>query len=197
MTKVFFVRHAQPKHDWKDDATRPLTPEGQEDARKVLGFFKDKPIDAFYCSTYTRSMDTIKESALFFGLEMITDGRLREREKGPAGNTKGLFQKRWADKDYHEDGGESIHMVQLRNIAALHDILATNCGKHIVIGTHGTALGSILNYYDSTFDCDAFLRIIDWMPYIIELDFEGQHLVETVEHLHVKKEFLGAARADK
>lgn len=34
-----------------------------------------------------------------------------------------------------------------------------------------------------------FLRIIDWMPYIIELDFEGDELVGKQEHCHVEKEF--------
>ena len=39
---------------------------------------------------------------------IITDERLREREKGPDGNNHGMFQKRWADHNYHEEGGESI-----------------------------------------------------------------------------------------
>ena len=41
------------------------------------------------------------------------------------------------------------------------------------------------------------LRIIDWMPYIIELDFEGDKLVGKQEHCHVEKEFKGKQRADK
>lgn len=69
--------------------------------------------------------------------------------------------------------------------------------KHIVIGTHGTALSTILNFYDNGFGCEDFLRIIDWMPYIIELDFEGDKLVGTQEHCHVEKEFKGKQRADK
>ena len=44
----------------------------------------------------------------FFGKEIITDERLRGREKGTDGNNHGMFQKRWADNDYHEDGGEGI-----------------------------------------------------------------------------------------
>ena len=27
MTRVYFVRHAQPEHDWEEDRTRPLTEE--------------------------------------------------------------------------------------------------------------------------------------------------------------------------
>ena len=54
MTRVYFVRHAQPKHDWKEDRTRPLTEEGKKDSAIVLEFLKDKKIEAFYCSPYKR-----------------------------------------------------------------------------------------------------------------------------------------------
>ena len=134
MTRVYFVRHAQPEHDWKEDSTRPLTEEGKKDSAIVLEFLKDKKIDAFYCSPYKRSMDTIAEAAAFFAKEIITDERLREREKGPDGNNHGMFQKRWADHDYHEEGGESIAMVQNRNIAALNQILSElSTGCHILL----------------------------------------------------------------
>lgn len=197
MTKVYFVRHAQPEHEWKKDRTRPLTEEGKRDAAIVLEFLKDKKIDVFYCSPYKRSIDTIADAAAFFGKEMITDERLREREKGPDGNNYGMFQKRWADHDYHEDGGESINMVQKRNMEALSKILSDNPYKEVVVGTHGTALSTILNFYDNHFGCGDFLRIIDWMPYIIELDFEGDKLVCKHEHCYVKKEFKGNQRADR
>ena len=32
MTRIYFVRHAQPEHSWEDDRTRPLSEEG----RKIL-----------------------------------------------------------------------------------------------------------------------------------------------------------------
>jgi len=32
-------------------------------------------------------------------------------------------------------------------------------GKNIVIGTHGTALSTIINYYDSTYGYDDFERM--------------------------------------
>lgn len=191
MTRVYFVRHAQPEHSWKEDRTRPLTEEGKKDSAIVLEFLKDKKIDAFYCSPYKRSMDTIADAAQFFGKEIITDERLREREKGHDGNNHGMFQKRWADHDYHEEGGESIAMVQKRNMEALNQILADNAGKEVVVGTHGTALSTILSFFDNSFGCEDFLRIIDWMPYIIELDFEGHELVGKHEHCHVEKEFKG------
>ena len=197
MTKVYFVRHAQPEFQHEDDRTRPLTEEGKADAKIVLDFLRDKEIDVFYCSPYKRSMDTIAETAEYFGKEILTDERLREREKGDEGNNHGMFRLRWEDHNYHEEGGESIAMVQERNIAALQRILQENDGKNIVIGTHGTALSSILNYYDNSFGCEDFLRIIDWMPYVIELDFEGTQLLAKTEHVHIEKEFKGNAGADK
>ncbi|MGN1083952.1 MAG: histidine phosphatase family protein [Lachnospiraceae bacterium] len=189
MTKVYFVRHAQPVHAHEDDRTRPLTAEGLKDRRIVLETLKDKEIDAFYCSPYLRSIATIEEAAAAYGMEIHTDERLREREKGKNGNVRGMLEKRWADLDYHEEGGESIRMVQRRNVEALQDILKENQGKNIVIGTHGTALSSILNYYNPEFGFNDFWRLVDWMPYIIELDFEGQKLVSTVEHVHIEKVF--------
>ena len=197
MTKVFFVRHAQPLHEHNDDRTRPLTDEGIKDTSIVIETLKDKEIDVFYCSPYKRSIDTIKQTAEYYDMEIQTDERLREREKGADGNNHGMFQKRWDNHDYHEEGGESIGMVQSRNIEVLKEILENNQEKNIVIGTHGTALCSIMNYYKPEFGCSDFLRIIDWMPYIVEMDFEGQKLVNIKEHAYIEKEFKGNNRADK
>lgn len=124
-----------------------------------------------------RSYDTIADTAIFYGKEIITDERLREREKGINGNNHGMFEKRWANHNYNEENGVSINMVQKRNISALTDILMKNKDKKIVIGTHGTALSTILNFYHPEFGCKDFLRIIDRMPYIIELDFDGDKLL--------------------
>ena len=191
MTRVYFVRHAQTDYRVGTDRDRPLTAAGLEDRRVVLDFFRDKEIGAFCCSPYRRSLDTIIEAARYYGQDIRTDERLRERETVPGGNCRELFRKRWADFDWHEPGGESLRSVQRRNIAALTDILTAEDGKNIVIGTHGTAVSTVLNYFDPGFGCDDFLRIIDWMPYIIELDFEGTRYLTRTEHVHVEKVFIG------
>lgn len=191
MTKVYFVRHAQ--SDWRSgsDRERGLTAEALEDRKVVLDFLRDKPVDAFWCSPYRRSLDTIREAAEFFALPIHTDERLREREAAPGGNNRELFRRRWADFDWHEPGGESLRSVQERNVAALTEILEQNRDKTIVIGTHGTALSTILNYYDPAYDCDAFLRVIDWMPFVVELDFEGTRFLAKTEHVHIEKIYRG------
>lgn len=189
MTRIYFVRHAQPKKIWQDERTRPLTEEGKADSKAVFDFLKDKKIDVFYSSPYQRSYDTISNAADYYGMEIITDDRLRERDKGADGNRHSMFEKRWEDLDYHEEYGESIHMVQKRNIDALMEILSCYEDKTVVIGTHGTALSAILNYYDPDFGLSDFLRIIDWMPYIVELQFEKKNFISKVEHCHMEKDF--------
>ena len=76
------------------------------------------------------------------------------------------------------------------------DILRDNQDKNVVVGTHGTALSSIINYYNSDFGCDDFLRIIDWMPYIIEMKFDNQKLISINELAHISKPFNGEERVD-
>ena len=41
MTRVYFVRHAQPEHSWEDDRTRPLTGDGLEDSKKITEALKN------------------------------------------------------------------------------------------------------------------------------------------------------------
>ena len=76
-------------------------------------------------------------------------------------------------------------------------MLKNNNEKNIVIATHGTALNTILNYYNPSFGCDDFLRIIDYMPYIIRMDFNGEVYVGQEELQELEKEFIGTNRADK
>jgi len=188
MTKLYFVRHAQPEHGWKDDFTRPLTKEGVEDSKKVTELLKDVIFDYCVCSPYKRSKDTIKECALQHGLDIREDIRLRERESNN-GNTKEMIKERWLDFDKHEEGGESLKMVQNRNIEAILELLQENEGETILIGTHGTALSMIINYFDNNFGFDDFWRIIDFTPYIISMEFNKDILISKKELLMEKKLF--------
>ena len=70
---------------------------------------------------------------------------------------------------------------------AFAEFLCEYEGKTIVIGTHGTALSTILNYYNRDFGVKDFLRIVNWMPYIIEMKFEGNRLLGISELSYVDK----------
>ena len=63
-------------------------------------------------------------------------------------------------------------------------------GKNIVIGTHGTALSSIINYYDKSFNGESFMKIIDFMPWILKMEFDGENFLSMEEVFHIYKEFV-------
>ncbi|OPJ56627.1 2,3-bisphosphoglycerate-dependent phosphoglycerate mutase [Clostridium oryzae] len=79
-TVIYFIRHAEPDYSVHDDASRPLTEKGKEDALKVAAYLKDKDIEAAFSSPYKRAIDTIK---LFVDknnmkVELIEDFRERK-----------------------------------------------------------------------------------------------------------------------
>lgn len=191
MTNIYFVRHAQPDYAFADAAKRPLTEEGERDTLKVVEAMKDIRIDFAVSSPYKRSFDTIKQTADEHGLDIAIDERLHERINGKNSNNLEMFRKRWSDLSYSESDGECLQSVMDRNIAAVNDILDSHRDENIMVGTHGTALSTILHYYDNSFGVDDFMRLIDFMPYIIRLGFNGRELVEKEEILIVKKEFKG------
>lgn len=189
MTNIYFVRHAQPQYSCEDASLRPLTEEGMADTAKVVEVMKDIPLDCAISSPYKRSFDTIKQTAEEHGLTIATDERLHERISGRDSNNRDMFRRRWEDLSFCEPDGECLQSVMDRNIAAVNDILDAHEGENIIIGTHGTALSTILHYYDNSYGLEGFMRMINFMPYIIRLGFNGRELVEKEELLIVNKEF--------
>ena len=184
-TAVIFVRHAQAVYG-SDDRNRPLSEAGMEDRKIVAEALKDRKIDAFLSSPYRRSMETIRPAAELRGMEILTDERFRERKCGDFSSDS--LAKRWADFSWAEENGESLRSVQDRNMEALRDVLRNYAGRTVVIGTHGTALSTILNIYNPDFGLQDFLRIVSWMPYITELTFDGDRLSGIKELDHVEKD---------
>jgi 2,3-bisphosphoglycerate-dependent phosphoglycerate mutase len=181
-TKIIFVRHAQAKYG-EDDRTRPLTEAGLKSREVVVEVLKDIHIDHFLSSPYRRSIETIQTAAENFGMKIETDERFRERKAGTWDDD--WLERRWADFSCAEEGGECLASVQARNIEALKEVLAKYAGETVVIGTHGTALSTILNYFDKSFGLTDFLRIVGWMPYVVELTFDGDKLIGQRELGHV------------
>ena len=73
--------------------------------------------------------------------------------------------------------GKSLNEVQWRSTAALSNVLDEHIGKTIVIGTHGTSLSTIINYYDHTFTYAEFEKIKNKMPWIVKMTFDKTNLM--------------------
>ncbi len=192
MTILYFVRHAQPDYRFGVNSTFPLSEEGQQDCLRAAEFLSDITFDTAVSSPYRRSIETIEPILIEQKLELHTDMRLRERDNpGGSSNSHEMFKKRWADFSFHEEGGESLASTQKRNIAAIQDILRQYNGKTVLIGTHGTALSTIINYYRPGFGYEDFLRIINYMPYIVRMGFDNESLLLTEELFYIDKPFHG------
>ena len=193
MTEVYFVRHAQSRSDDRDDRTRRLTETGKRDSEAVSWLLADRGITYIASSPYTRTIDTISGFAELVGLPVNVCEDLRERNYGGwhGENFFEFIERQWADHDYHIKDGECIREVQERNIRALKRLLAEHKDEKIAVATHGTALSTILNYYYPQFGFECFMKIVDFMPFVIRLDFDGDKCVnaqvELVIHRPYKK----------
>ncbi|CEK37337.1 histidine phosphatase family protein [Paraclostridium sordellii] len=179
MNKIYFVRHAKPDFSVHDDLTRPLTDKGIIDSKNICEFLKEKSINKIYSSPYKRAIDTIKELAqnLSIKIEVVDDFRERKISNIWIEDFNKFSKSQWENFEYKLNDGESLNEVQSRNIKALHKILNENSNQNIVIGTHGTALSTIINYYDKTFDYLSFTKIKDVMPFIVCMEFEKTNVL--------------------
>lgn len=183
LTTVYFIRHAQADNSVRDGRTRPLTEKGMKDRALVTEFFLDKPIDAVFSSPFKRAVDTIADFAEKNGFDITTIEDFRER-KGDSSMRKDnegfvpFMERQWADFSYTFSDGECLAAVQSRNIAALNEILAQYKGKRVMIGTHGTALSTIINYYDPTYGFEDFMLMADLLPWVVRMSFDDDACVE-------------------
>ncbi|MBE6900892.1 MAG: histidine phosphatase family protein [Ruminococcaceae bacterium] len=179
MTTLYFVRHAEPDYSNHDDMTRELSAKGLTDRVLVAEYLADKNIHAVLSSPFKRAVDTVRYFADSTGLDVITVNDFRERrvDSGWISDFDDFCKRQWSDFDYKLSDGETLREVQQRNIAALNNVLNVYSGKNIVIGTHGTALSTIINHYDSSFGYERFCEIKMLMPWVVRMEFEGQRFV--------------------
>ena len=192
MTTVYFIRHAQSDPSHRDDRTRPLTEAGLRDTKLITACIGSRGISHILSSPYKRTLDTVAHLAETLALPVETDEDFRERDAGGwhGDNFLDFVRAQWEDFSYHIEDGECLADVQKRNVAALERAIRKYQGQTIAIATHGTALSTILNYYDRSIGYRNFMRILDVMPYVVRLDFlEDGRCVKLQEILLVQKQW--------
>lgn len=179
MTKVYFVRHCEPNYNNRDGVSRELTTKGMADRELVTQFLSDKNITVVLSSPYKRAVDTVAHFADSKGLniEIVDDFRERKVDSVWIEDFVAFSKAQWADFDYKLSDGESLNDVQSRNISALKKMLEKYKNKNIAIGTHGTALSTIINYFDNTFGYEDFEKIRTIMPWIVEMTFQNENCI--------------------
>ncbi len=183
MTNVYFIRHAESRYD-ADDRTRGLSDKGLRDRALAADFLADKSIDAVLSSPYRRAVETVQVFADTHGLPVIPVEDFRERCIADVWieDFREFTRRQWEDHDFRLDGGESLREVQQRNISALTDVLRQYTGKNVAIGTHGTALSTIIHHFVPTFGSADFDKIRGKMPWAVHFVFDGGRCVRITGH---------------
>lgn len=174
MTTVYFIRHAEPNYANRDDFSRELTQKGIAQSERLLDVFRGIDIDVLFSSPYKRAVDTIYPLVNSRKKNIHLKEKLCERRIGIwVDNFDEFSQKQWQDFGFHLKNGESLHRVQQRNIAMLHEILINYPNQTIVIGTHGTALSTIIKYYQADFGYQDFHANKHKFPWIMAFEFDS------------------------
>lgn len=174
MTTVYFVRHAEPNYSNHNDHERELTEKGLADRELVTQYLSNKNIDFIVSSPYKRAVDTVKHFAdtVHLSIEMVNDFRERNVDNIWVEDFNAFSKAQWDDFSYKLSDGEALGEVQRRNIAALFDIISRHKDKNIVVGSHGTALCTVINYFNRNFRYEDFDKIKGLFPWIVKFTFE-------------------------
>lgn len=191
MTTVYFVRHAESDFNVHDDFSRPLTEKGRRDCALVTEFLSDKKISAVFSSPFVRAVDTVAPFAESAGLpvQIIEDFRERKVADEWILPFREFTENQWADFSYKLENGESLEEVRARNIAALERVLRDFRGKNIVVGTHGTALSTIIHHFDDTYGFAGFSAMKRFFPWVVKMEFSADGCVGMEKYdLHAPSE---------
>lgn len=174
-TDVYFIRHAEPNYENHNDEKRELTKRGLQSSEDLVEVFAPISIDSFYSSPYKRAMDTIAPLATSKQKKIVLVDDFRERKLSDkwVEDFMGIVKKQWNDFTFKLPNGESLKEVQDRNVSSLHDIVHNSKDKTIVVGTHGTALSTIIHYYVPSFGLERFIQYKNEFPWIVRFEFEG------------------------
>ena len=139
----------------------------------------DKYIDVVLSSPYSRAVDTVRDFAEKMGMDILIIDDFRERRVDSIWieDFNAFCRQQWSDFTYKLSDGESLGEVQERNISALEKVLKLYKGKNIVIGSHGTALSTIINHYDPSFGYSDFEKIRHVMPWVVQFVFDETSLI--------------------
>ncbi len=154
MTTVYLIRHAQSQpHPDQAEPDWPLSEVGEAQARGLAAVLAPLGIQRLYCSPYRRCLDTLAPFAEAAGLELVADAGLRERRIAAVWmrDFRDVWRRSWEDFSYALDGGESSLTCRERVAAAVEAIAARHPGETIALGSHGNAIGLLMNQVDLAF----------------------------------------------
>lgn len=187
MGDIYFVRHAESDIKIHDEFSRPLTEKGIQDSALVANYLEDKNIQYIYSSPYVRAVDTVKGLSERLAIDVTCIDDFRERSISMWVEDFTTFsQRQWDNFDYRLSDGECLREVQSRNVKALMKLVQLHPEANCVIGSHGTALSTLINHFNPHFGFEDFSKIKGLMPWIVKMSFENQISIK-IESIDVFK----------
>jgi broad specificity phosphatase PhoE len=167
--KLLLIRHGESRgnarRQWQGWLDEPLTQQGQEQARRLAerlqrwSVERAEPIEAVYSSTLARAYQTAHILAQCWGVPLVLDKRLRERDVGllqgltwPEVETRypqvaEMLHQRWVISA--TPGGETLaHLVE--RVWRAVEAIVTRTNHHetagsVAVVSHGGTLNAYLN----------------------------------------------------
>jgi 2,3-bisphosphoglycerate-dependent phosphoglycerate mutase len=199
MPKLVLVRHGQSLWNLQNRFTGwvdvPLTPVGEEEARRAGERLRGMTFDVAYTSALSRAQETLRLMLASSGIEVpvIRDAALNERDYGDlAGLDKAATAERYGAEQVHvwrrsfdiaPPGGESLKDTAARTLpfferAVLEDVRA---GRDVLVVAHGNSNRSIVMRLDGLDETAVTsLEIATGVPLVYDLDATGAVLSKDV-----------------
>ena len=134
----------------------PISPKGQEEARKLWSYLCDRQISAIYVSGYLRTAQTIDHVAKQLGITPIVDERLNEIDNGCIeGLSDEEIQQKYPEvwrgfyeraADFRFPEGESGEEACRRIAAFLEEKRQIHSNENIVIVSHEGLIRILMCY---------------------------------------------------
>ena len=200
MTTIYLIRHSAKYDVYKkigkfnsdeENLTqyknRTLSIEGEKRA-EILGQEPElQNLDAVYCSTYIRSIETAKYLSEPQNLCLNIDKRFDEISEGDLETSEWVeaYDRQYVERDLKFPNGESHNEVCKRFTEGFWETILENRGKRIAIVTHGCAMTCFMQPYIE------FVKPVEndfkWISFKGKQIFKGRYDVPEVFKLIVNE----------
>jgi probable phosphoglycerate mutase len=149
--ELLLIRHGLPVRIERDDgapADPPLSPEGQEQARRVARWLGGQPIDAIVASPLVRARETAQPLAHARGLEIQIEPGVRELD---ADSDRYIPLEELKQQDYQAwkaamagglYAGVDVDAFRREVVDAIERTIAAHAGRRVAIVCHGGVINA-------------------------------------------------------
>ncbi|HEY0436125.1 MAG TPA: histidine phosphatase family protein [Phenylobacterium sp.] len=138
--ELILIRHGLPVRSAETDDP-PLTPEGEDQARRAARWLSGERIDAVWSSPMLRAVQTAQPFVAQSGLTLATHPGIVEFDRGSGAYIpmEELKREDYAAWKAMAEGTFDVDIFAFSNavVAALEEIVAASAGKRVAVFCHG------------------------------------------------------------